>query len=116
VLGGAQVPSGVGAFPPEQIGQRGRAGAVAALAEGAAPFEIGERSHPGLIEGAAHALAEGQHPEQIGLASRRARIPQRLDRWPNRRLATSIEGSGTPRVYQNMRSKEGSDTARRRAA
>ena len=81
VLGGAQVPSGLGAFPPEQIGQRGRAGAVAALAERAASFEIGERGHTGLIEGATHALAEGQHPEQIGLARRLARgIPQHLDR------------------------------------
>ena len=73
--------SGLGAFPPEQIGQRGRAGAVAALAERAATFEIGERGHTGLIEGATHALAEGQHPEQIGLARRLARgIPQHLDR------------------------------------
>ena len=81
MLGGAQVLSGVGAFPPEQIGQRGRAGAVAALAERAASFEIGERGHTGLIEGATHALAEGQHPEQIGLARRLARgIPQHVDR------------------------------------
>jgi hypothetical protein len=102
VLGGAQVPSGVGAFPPEQIGQRGRAGAVAALAERAASFEIGERGHTDLIEGATHALAEGQHPEQIGLARRLARASRSTSTaWLNRRPATSSERSDTSRSYQN---------------
>ena len=75
------MPSGLGAFPPEQIGQRGRAGAVAALAEGAAAFQLGQRGHPGLVKASARALADGQHPEQIGLARPRTRsLPQRRHR------------------------------------
>jgi hypothetical protein len=104
----------LGTFPTEQVGQRGNAGAVAAPAEGATSLQIGERGDARLIDGATRALADGQHTEQIGLARRRpCRLPQRLHRLGEQRLATSIGASDTPRFYQNTCSKEGSFSASR---
>ena len=81
VLGHAQVPPGLATVPPEQIGQRRNAGAIAAPGERAATLQIGERGHAGLVEAATHTFADGQHPEQIGLARPRTRgRPQRLHR------------------------------------
>jgi hypothetical protein len=73
------VPPGIATVPPEQIGQRRNAGAIAAPGERAATLQIGERGHAGLVEAATHTFADGQHPEQIGLARPRTRgRPQRL--------------------------------------
>lgn len=76
-----------GAFPAEQIAERGGGGAVATLGERAPPLQIGQRADRHPVDTTADALREREHADQFGIARRGPRRP---------RCATASGASCTP--------------------
>ena len=81
LLGCDQVAPGVGPLPAEQISERGRRVAVAALEERGPPLQIGQRADREMVDLATDAFREGEHADQLGITRAGPRRPsQRIDR------------------------------------